>query len=516
MTHHTPSCWFAGAVILAACTSAGSPSDAARPQPGELVLTDAMRAEIETYAAAALARYQVPGAALAIVIGRRTVYTQGFGVRGLDDGRPVSPDTLFMIGSITKSMTGLMTATLVDDGLLDWDARVVDVVPGFALADPASTPLVRIRDLLSNSSGVASHDPALVVQHFSPLELVQSLAGIPVLAAPGVEFHYANHAFAAGGYAAALASGAEYTDLDLAGTYTALMSTRVFDRIGMPATTLDFDTAVGNPDHALPHAFDPGLAHMSRLPLDLERFALSVAPAGAVWSNATDMARYAITAMGGVSPDGNRVVSPQSLMATQTSRVAIQAGVGYGFGWGVFAPAAYRGRRALMHAGGTHGFVSDIALLPDDQIGIVVLANHALADGFTRSVREHVVEVLLGLDPTSDEAAVAALHATEQALIELESSAARPGADQVAGLLGRYGQRAQVSFDATSGFQLVTDFGAFPLGALPGGDRAFVSTGVTVGIGATFTSDPDAGQRLTIGGLSADPTIFPLTLPRQP
>jgi hypothetical protein len=51
---------------------------------------------------------------------------------------------------------------------------------------------------------------------------------------------------------------------------------------------------------------------------------------------------------------------------------------------------------------------------------------------------------------------------------------------------------------------------------LPGGDRAFVSTGVTVGIGATFTSDPDAGQRLTIGGLSADPTIFPLTLPRQP
>jgi CubicO group peptidase (beta-lactamase class C family) len=515
MIHHTRSCWFAGAAMLAACTSAGSPPDAVPPQPDELVLTDAMRADIETYTAAALARYQVPGAALAIVIGGRTVYTQGFGVRGLDDGRPVTPDTLFMIGSITKSMTGLMTATLVDDGLLDWNARVVDVVPGFALADPASTPLVRVRDLLSNSSGVASHDPALVVQRFSPVELVQSLAGIPVLAPPGSEFHYANHAFAVGGYAAALAAGAEYTDLDLAATYTALMSTRVFDRIGMRATTLDLDAAVGNPDHALPHAFDPGRARMARLPLDLERFVLSVAPAGAVWSNATDMARYAITATAGVSPDGHRVVSPQRLLETQTSSVAVQDGIGYGFGWGVFAPAAYHGRRALMHAGGTHGFVSDIALLPDDQIGIVVLANHALADGLTRSVREHVVEVLLGLDPTSDEAAVAALLATEQALVELERSAARPGADQVAGLLGRYGPRAQVSFDATAGFQLVTDFGAFPLGALPGGDGAFVSTGVTVGMAATFTTDPDLGQRLTIGGLTPDPGVFPLTLPRQ-
>jgi CubicO group peptidase (beta-lactamase class C family) len=365
-----------------------------------------MRADIETYTAAALARYQVPGAALAIVIGGRTVYSQGFGIRGLDDERPVTPDTLFMIGSITKSMTGLMTATLVDDGLLDWNARVVDVVPGFALADPASTPLVRVRELLSNSSGVASHDPALIVQRLSPVELVRSLAGIPVLAAPGAEFHYANHGFAVGGYAAVLAAGAEFTDLDLAAQYTALMSARVFEPIRMRATTLDFDAAIGNPDHALPHAFDPGLARGSRLPLDLERFTLSVAPAGAVWSNATDMARYAITAMGGVSPDGNRVVSPQRLRETQTSSVAVQDGVGYGFGWGVFEPAAYHGRRALMHAGGTHGFVSDIALLPDDQVGIVVLGNHALADGFNRSVREHVVEVLLGLDHTSDEAAV--------------------------------------------------------------------------------------------------------------
>ena len=500
---------------MAGCTTA-PPSPDPAALPGELVVTDAMRADIEAYAAAAVARYDIPGAAIAVVAGGRTVYQHGFGVRGLDDPRPVTPDTLFMVGSITKSMTGLLTATLVDDGLLDWDARVVDVLPGFALSDPAATPLIRIRDLLSHASGVAGHDPALLVQRFSPRELVQSLAGIPVLSAPGAAFHYSNQAFAVGGFAAARAATAADTDLDLAATYTGLMNTRVFERIGMRATTLDFDAAAGSPNHALPHAFDPTVARMARVPLDFERFAVSVAPAGAVWSNATDMASYAIAEAGGVAPDGTRVVSADGLRQTQTAQVAIQDGIGYGFGWAVLEPAAYHGHRAVMHTGGTTGFITHIAVLPDDQIGVVVLSNHVLGEGFCTSVREYIVEVLLGTGHAGDEPAVTALHATEQSLVDLQHSTSRPASDQVAGLVGGYGDRAQVAFDATNGFELVTDFGALPLSALPGAPGSFASIGVTVGMAATFSSGAEADQTVTISGVGAEPDVFPLTLPRRP
>jgi CubicO group peptidase (beta-lactamase class C family) len=507
--------WLTCVTLLAGCPSDAPAPDAGTPNAGEPIVTDAMRADIEAYTAAAVARYAIPGAALAVVVGGRTVYQQGFGVRGLDDARPVTPDTLFMIGSITKSMTGLMTATLVDDGRLGWDTRVVDVMPGFALSDPASTPAIRVRDLLSHASGVAGHDAALIMQRFSPLELVRSLAGIPVLSAPGAAFHYSNQAFTVGGFTAALAAGAPNTDLGLAASYTALMNERVFGPIGMRSTTLDFDAASGSPNHALPHAFDPTVARIAPLPLPLERFALSVAPAGAVWSNAADLTRYAIAEMAGVAPDGTRVVSAENLRQTQTAQVAIQEGYGYGFGWGVVDPAVYHGRRAVMHTGGTQGFITHIALLPDDQIGVVVLSNHALGDGFCNAVREYVVETLLGLDHAGDAAALAALHATEQSLVDLVSSTSRPAPDQVAGLLGSYGDRAVASFSAANGFALETDFGALPL-AGTGEPGSFVTTGVTVGVAASFTAGANAGEQLTISGLSLDPSEFPLTLQRRP
>jgi CubicO group peptidase (beta-lactamase class C family) len=508
--------WLGCTASLAGCASrAPMPDAGAPPSSGALVVTPAMRADIEAFTSAALARYEVPGAALAIIAGKDTVYQHGFGVRGLDDARPVTPDTLFMIGSITKSMTGLMTATLVDDGLLDWDARAVDVWPGFALSDPVATPQIRVRNLLDHTSGVAGYDAALVVQRASPGELVASLAGIPVLSAPGAEFHYSNQAFAAAGFAAARAAGGEVAEADVAARYAAVMTARVFEPAGMRATTLDFDAAAASPDHALPHAFDPGAGRIAPLPLDLERFVGSVAPAGAVWSSAADMARYAITALTGVAPDGRRVVSANALQQTQTSYVTVQDGYGYGLGWIVVDPAADHGRRALMHTGATNGFIAHIALLPDDQLGIVVLSNHVLADGFTQAVRAYAVETVLGLAHAGDDALVATLHTTEQSLVDLQGSTQRAGQDDVAGLLGGYGARAEVAFDAAHGLTLITDFGALPLAMLPSAPGTFVTTGVTVGVAATFASDT-GGQRLTIRGVSDEPGTFPLTLARRP
>ena len=79
----------------------------------------------------------MPGAAVAVVQNGDVVYLNGFGVKEVGSTRPVTPDTMMMIGSITKSMTTMMAGSLVDDGRLTWETRLVDLLPEFAVGDPA-------------------------------------------------------------------------------------------------------------------------------------------------------------------------------------------------------------------------------------------------------------------------------------------------------------------------------------------------------------------------------------------
>jgi CubicO group peptidase (beta-lactamase class C family) len=155
-------------------------------------LSDAQRADIDDYVSTALDRYHVPGAVVAVIQGDRVLYRGAFRVRGTSDPRPVGLETRFMIGSVTKSMTSLLMASLADDGLLDWGARVTDTFPSFALSDPASTPAIRVRDLVNHSSGVPQFDIPILIEAMPPSRLVASIQDIPVQAAPGQLFGYSN------------------------------------------------------------------------------------------------------------------------------------------------------------------------------------------------------------------------------------------------------------------------------------------------------------------------------------
>ncbi|MDY6893674.1 MAG: serine hydrolase domain-containing protein, partial [Chloroflexota bacterium] len=99
-----------------------------------LPLNDELLAELEAYIVEAMERYEVPGAAVAIVKDGEIVYAKGFGVREMGGNDPVTPDTLMLIGSTTKTMTTMLMAQLVDDGMMDWDTPVVDIMPTFTVA----------------------------------------------------------------------------------------------------------------------------------------------------------------------------------------------------------------------------------------------------------------------------------------------------------------------------------------------------------------------------------------------
>jgi CubicO group peptidase (beta-lactamase class C family) len=360
--------------------------DAARPRPLDAAGTRALAAFIEE----ARARLEVPGASVAVVVGGEVVYERGFGVRALGSSEPVTPDTLFLLGSVTKSMTTMMQATLVDAGRFGWDTPVTRVLPGFALGDAALTGELVMWQMSCACSGMPQQDLETLFEFgsVSPEQRLASMRTMKPTARPGEKYQYSNLMVTAGGYAAAHAFD---PGRSLGDAYDAAMRANVFEPIGMRSTTFDFDV-VAAADHAMPHAADiDGVTHT--LPLAVEHMVVPIRPAGGAWSSARDMARYVITEMtGGVSPDGRRVVSEANLLERSKPRIVADDGDHYGLGLSI---GRYRELPVIEHAGGTFGFRTKMYMLPEQGVAVVILTNTTAVGGdFTGVVLGKVLEAL--------------------------------------------------------------------------------------------------------------------------
>lgn len=395
-----------------------------------LPLTGERRTAFEAYVAEALVRFNVPGAAVGVVQDGEVVYLNGFGVRAAGGTQPVTPDTMMMIGSITKPLTTTLAGSLVDDGLLSWDTRLVDVLPAFSIADPTLTANLTMHDAFCNCSGI----PSLNMQSsfesgaLTPESVVTSLADTPPAAPFGEEFIYNNLLIASAGYALGIANGSGSRDIGLA--YDLAMHQRVFAPLGMSHTTFDPATALATGNYAQPHATNLA-GRLRPVPLTAERVLLPYRPAGALWSTARDMAQVLqMELASGVAPGGARVVSRENLEETWTPGVAVPNVYGgppemaatmthYGLGWMV---GEYRGLRMISHAGGTTGYTSQLAFLPDADLGIVMLSNafslRPFPLAFEYAVQMRLFELLFD-QPADFDAAIVALAASAPAPIAL-------------------------------------------------------------------------------------------------
>jgi CubicO group peptidase (beta-lactamase class C family) len=446
-----------------------------------LPLTGERRAAFEAYLADALYRFGVPGAAVAVVQNGDVVYLDGFGVAEAGGTRPVTPDTMMMIGSITKPMTTMLAASLVDDGRLAWETRLVDLLPEFAVGDPALTRRLTVRDAFCNCSGVPGLNMQSYFESLTPETVVTTLADVAPTSRYGEEFIYNNLLVASGGYALGVANGGGQGDLGLA--YDLALRERVLGPIGMTRSTFDPGAALAGGDYALPHAVDLS-GHLRPLPLIVERGLLPYRPAGGLWSNAREMARYLQTLLDhGVAPGGARVVSAASLEATWTSTVSVPnlfggppamaaATARYGLGWMI---GEYRGLRVVSHAGGTAGFTAEVAFLPESGLGIVILTNSLSLSpiplAFEYAVEFRLFELLFDQPADFDAELTARAKASAAAgppppLGEVEPAAVAP-------YLGRYenAELGEASL-ALRGGRLVLDTGELDseLRPLAGGD----------------------------------------------
>jgi CubicO group peptidase (beta-lactamase class C family) len=346
----------------------------------------------ETFVADALAAFGISGASIVVVRGGQVAYAQGFGVAGQGASQPVTPDTLMMVGSVTKSFTTMLMGTLVDEGRLGWDEPVVEILPSFQVADPAITPRVTVRNLVCACTGVPRRDAEIFfnANDLTAEDVIASLAGFSFSTPIGEAFQYSNQMVAAGGYVAALAAGGQVGSLFEA--YMTQIQARVLDPIGMPRSSFDPAEVAADPDRALPHGATLDGTYQP-MPLASEAaWSGPLAPAGGLWSSANELARYVITELGhGVGPDGTRVVSAENLEETWAPQVAVSADTSYGLGW---FSEHWQGVRIVRHGGNTRGFTSDVAFLPDADLGIVVLTNGQNANAVAVGIRQRLLELL--------------------------------------------------------------------------------------------------------------------------
>ncbi len=390
-------------------------------------------AKLDAFVEAARVEAGVPGAAIAVVHGGRVVLAKGYGVRAVGAAAKVTPETKFMIGSTTKSLTTLMLARLVDQKKLTWETPLAQVLPEFKLADPGVTSQVQVKHTVCACTGMPRQDLEFLFEYdgWDPERRLASMATMKPTTGFGETFQYSNLMVAAGGWVGgrALAPTGK-----LGPAYDRAMQRLVFTPLGMRSTTFDVKAATRG-DFASPHGRGMGMTY-GVIPVAYEGAVIAVRPAGAAWSTVQDMAKFVLLELAkGKTPDGKQLVSEANVLARRAPQVKITEDSAYGLG--LFLGLDH-GVQVVHHGGNNLGFTTDMFFVPAHDVGVVLLTNAGQANAFTGAVRRYLFELMFDGKPEA-QANLAASLALRANGLENERELITPADDAwLAPLLGVY------------------------------------------------------------------------------
>lgn len=339
--------------------------------------------------------WKVPGLALAVIQDGKVTLLKGYGLRDMEKQLPVTPDTLFAIGSITKSFTVTTLGMEVDEGKVDWDKPVRDYLSTFKLYEPVLTEQMTIRDLITHRSGLPRHDLVWYSSDFSREDIIRRLQYLEPSKPLRTTFQYNNIMFMTAGYIAGQLNGTSWEDA---------VTQRILKPLEMSGTNFSELETQKSADFGQPYRKGSDQkAELKRIPFDAQcpdRCAMG--PAGEINSSVADMSKYLLFHMNHGKANGKQLLSDNNSRQMQTPQMAIPGAPVYkemgdsGYGMGFFL-SSYRGHKQVGHGGNIDGFSANLAFLPDEKIGVVVLTN---LDGnpVTAIVTMNIFDRLLGLD----------------------------------------------------------------------------------------------------------------------
>ena len=336
--------------------------------------------KVDAYIQSRMRIDNIPGLALGIVRGDQVVYLKGYGISG-PDGRAVTPQTPFIIGSSSKSFTALAVMQLVEAGKIDLDAPVTKYIPWFRTVDLTSSNQITVRNLLNQDSGLGVYAGRQGMadndQSSTALEQgVRQLDGLQLSQPVGKAFEYSNVNYNILGLIVQAVSGIPYEEY---------VQSEIFAPLEMSHSAAALsdrevkDIATGYRYWLFwPVAFDAP-------------YPRRMTPAGFLISTAEDMSHYLIAQLNGGTYNNQQILSLKGIDTLHAPGPTSS----YAMGWEVRGQS---GARKINHAGDTSNFHSNMLLLPDQQIGIVTLIN---VNGYTHISAvnlpvEGVAEILLG------------------------------------------------------------------------------------------------------------------------
>jgi CubicO group peptidase (beta-lactamase class C family) len=358
-----------GTVAAAAtATSLGLPAPAeAKPSspavPGRI--SAALFRELDAKIRAGMREHAIPGVALGLIHGG-TTYIKGYGVTNVDYPVPVDGDTLFRIGSTTKTFTGTTAMRLVDRGKLDLDARVRKYLPEFATSQPSVAQRVTVRQLLNHSAGWLGED----YQDGGPGDnalrrYVAGMTRLPQLTPPGEVFQYNN---------AAIVLSGRVIEAVTESTYEQAVRELVLDPLRLRHSRFFSDEIIGF-NVAASHVIVEGKAVVDA---SIWRAARTLNPTGGLISSVRDQLRYAAFHLGdGTAPDGRRLLKKKSLVEMRSNpgpggTLFVELD-GMGVTWQL-RPSA-EGVRIVQHGGDYLGQHAGFIMVPERDFALTVLTN---------------------------------------------------------------------------------------------------------------------------------------------
>lgn len=338
-----------------------------------------------------LKEWDIPGTAISIIKNGEVIFREGIGLRNISKNLNVTPDTIFPIASVTKSFTSAALAILEDEKKLNWDEPLKNYLPEFDLIDSYIGSRVTSRDILCHRTGLPRHDMILENLDYRRCDIHSRVKHLELSKTFRTHWQYNNHMYVIAGHLVEVLTGMKWEDF---------VKSRLLDLLDMKSSSFTVEDIKKSSNYALPYAEVKGIN------TEVPFYNISESgPAGSINSSIVDMEKWIILHMNGGKYKGSQIVSQKNINEMHTSNMIIRDGMpfrfnempnaSYGLGWFI---QPYRGFNHIYHGGVIDGFGSLAAIIPDEDLGIVILTNKGGSGLFNRMICYSLFDILLELD----------------------------------------------------------------------------------------------------------------------
>jgi len=349
-----------------------------------------------------LQTFEVPGIAVAIVKDGKVVHSKGYGVKSVLTKEKVDANTLFGIASNSKAFTAAALAMLVDEGKLKWDDKVVAYIPEFKMYDDYVTNEFTIRDLLTHRSGLGLGAGDLMIwpdgNNFTTEDIIRNLQYLKPVSAFRTKYDYDNLLYIVAGEVVHRASGLTWCDF---------IENRMMKPLQMDHSAGSFLRLKDTSNVIAPHVPTDGKLKV------ISRYKGSAFDAAAgIYSSADDLSKWVIMQLAHGKYDSDKTLfsekqqremwSSQTVMPNNAIPPYRSNFKTYGLGWQLTDLDGYK---QVSHTGGLDGIVTQILMIPEINLGIIVLTNQQSGAAFT-AISNTIKDSYIGLGPTDHIAAL--------------------------------------------------------------------------------------------------------------